>query len=111
RSAHACDIDPQALVATRDNARRNGVHARLTVAADAGPPRAAFDVVVANILAGTLVEHAASLVGHLAHGGRLLLSGILEEQVEAVADAYRGAVDFDPPAVRESWARLTATKA
>lgn len=110
RTAVACDIDPQALLATRDNARRNAVGERLAVVPDAPPPRGDFDVVLANILADTLVREAATLAAHLRPGGRLLLSGILEHQVESVLAAYRTLVDFDPPAVRESWVRMTGRK-
>jgi ribosomal protein L11 methyltransferase len=109
-SAVACDLDPQALAATRDNASRNRVLHALEITHDPGPPRGAFDVVLANILARTLVQLAATLAGHLAPGGRLLLSGILEDQVDAVVEAYRGSVTFDAPVVRDSWVRLTGTK-
>lgn len=110
RAAKACDIDRQALTATRDNAKRNGVDERLTVTPDPGTPEGAFDVVLANILAEPLIDSAAIIGGHVAAGGSLLLSGILEHQVEAVARAYRERVDFDCPAVRESWVRLTGRR-
>lgn len=110
RAATAVDIDPQALAATRANAERNGVASRLTTPRDAGPPAGAFDVVLANILAATLIEEATMLTGHLAAGGLLLLSGILEPQVEDVQRAFRGRVAFDAPCTRESWIRLTGRR-
>ena len=55
------DIDPQALIATRENAARNGVGARLTVTDEPTLAEASADVLVANILAGPLVELAPSL--------------------------------------------------
>lgn len=109
-AATACDIDGQALTAARENARRNAVDGRLAVERDAGAPQEAFDVVLANILAGPLVEHAPVIAGHVAAGGRLLLSGILEEQLDTVMRAYREGFDLDPPVLRESWVRLTARK-
>lgn len=109
-AAVACDIDPQALTATRENARRNGVAERLEAVSDPGPARGTFDIVVANILAQTLVRHSAELAAHLRPGGRLLLSGILEDQADEVMRAYRERVDFDPPGVRDSWVRLTGVK-
>lgn len=106
----ACDIDPQALGATRDNAAKNDAGERLTVTPDAGEAAGNFDVVVANIVSGTLIRCADAIAGHLAAGGQLLLSGILEEQVADVAAAYRDRVTFDPPLVRAGWVRLTGRR-
>ncbi len=103
----ACDIDTQALQATRDNAAANGVGDRLTVTQDAGTPAGNFDLVVANIVSGTLIADAEGIAGHVKAGGRLLLSGILEEQVADVVRAYGDCVTFDAPAVRSGWVRLT----
>lgn len=110
RAACACDIDPQALEATRENARRNGVTERLAVAAHIEAAPESFDVVLANILADTLIAVAPTLTSLLAEGGHLLLSGVLEAQVDEVAHAYAGRVELDPPLVREGWARLTGRK-
>jgi ribosomal protein L11 methyltransferase len=86
--AVAIDHDPQALLATRENAARNGVADRLTIlGADAPPPEPA-DVVVANILAGTLIELAPQIVAMVRPGGLLALSGILAEQASDVGAAY-----------------------
>ncbi|MDH4107729.1 MAG: 50S ribosomal protein L11 methyltransferase [Gammaproteobacteria bacterium] len=109
-TATGVDVDPQALLATRDNAAANGVAARLAVlpaSADAG---SGYDLVVANILAGPLVELASTLVAGLARGGRLLLSGILTTQVDQVRAVYEAWIDFDPPAVSAEWALLSGIK-
>lgn len=87
----ATDIDPQALAATRANARANGlehrIHCRqLAELAD----NEAFDLVLANILAGTLVDLAGELCARVAPGGQLVLSGILAEQADQVRQAYAG---------------------
>lgn len=85
----ATDNDPQALTATADNAAANAVQDALhIVASDDWTAAGDNDVVVANILANTLVELAPQLVAALAPGGHLALSGILPEQADAVADAY-----------------------
>ena len=102
----AVDNDPQALYATRENAERNGVADRLDVCApDAVLPLRA-DLVIANILAGVLIELAPRLTALLGTGGMLVLSGILDRQVEAVQDAYRGAVDWRPGRRRDGWSLL-----
>jgi len=83
------DNDPVALAVARENAERNGVRLRLHLApVGAAALRGPFDLVVANILANTLVELAPELVRQVAPGGRLLLSGLLAGQEEAVRQAY-----------------------
>jgi ribosomal protein L11 methyltransferase len=91
RSCRGTDIDPVAVKAAIDNAADNGVGGVFTADADApdrdGPT---YDGVVANILAGTLIELVEPVVGAVAPGGRLWLSGILAEQAPAVIEAYVG---------------------
>jgi ribosomal protein L11 methyltransferase len=101
------DIDPQALTATYDNALKNGVEDRLQCfAADAAGTLDSFDVVVANILAGPLVDLSQSILSHLRPGGDIALSGILEEQARSVRDAYAPWVDFEADEVIEGWVLL-----
>ena len=81
----AIDIDPAAVAATRANAAGNGV------ALNAGDERTAsgrYALVVANILATPLKLLAPLLCGHLAEGGELLLSGVLERQAGELREAY-----------------------
>ncbi len=104
------DIDPQAVWCAAENVRQNGVEADMSLAVGGVgslAPEAAFDVVVANILAAPLVAMAARLVRHVAAGGLLVLSGVLTTQAPDVAAAYRAA-GLPEPVVRESgeWAGL-----
>lgn len=102
----AVDHDPQALHATLDNAQRNGLPGRIqTLAPEAFQPRL-FEVVLANILAGPLIELAPMLSGCLAPGGHLVLSGILRDQAEAVIAAYRPRLGEAVISIREDWVRL-----
>ena len=109
RRVLALDIDPQALHATRENARINGVDDRVRVVAastatsDAG---ISASLVVANILAGPLVELASVLAAMTLPGGGLSLSGILEAQADDVAGAYREAFDVHTVVSRDGWVRL-----
>lgn len=111
RRVVAVDHDPQALLATRDNAAYNEIDERtltvLTPEALLGPdqPLWQFDVVVANILARPLIELAPSLCAVTAPGGLLMLSGLLAEQADMVRAAYPE-VRFDAPAHEEEWIRL-----
>ena len=90
----ATDIDPVAVAVAADNVRLNGVAALVTTAAADGFAdkvffrHGPFALIVANILAGPLMELAPQMRRHLAPGGALVLSGILERQHDAVVDAY-----------------------
>jgi len=97
--AIATDIDPISIDVTRDNAAINGIpighgasQLLLAVADGMDSPlltaRAPFDLLIANILAGPLIELAQSFVQALAPHGTLVLAGLLDSQAEAVAAAY-----------------------
>lgn len=107
---HAFDIDPQALVATRDNAAANAVEARVRVHEDAATLPAEVDVVVANILAGTLVELAPRLCALLASGGQLILAGILKQQVHEVRAGFAPWMELSVFAGRDGWSALAGRK-
>ena len=108
-TALAIDIDPQALLATSDNARRNGVADRLSVAA-APPPSVVCDVLLANILAEPLERLAPQLSTLVAPRGRLVLSGLLRQQAATVAMRYRPWFDIAPVTLRDDWARLDGVR-
>ena len=113
RRVLAVDIDPQALRATAENARLNGVADRVSVvAADvpASAPAEPAPLVVANILAGTLVELAPVMSALTIPGGSLMLSGILESQAGEVAGAYRGSFVCEVGGASEGWVRLDGTR-
>jgi ribosomal protein L11 methyltransferase len=113
-AATAMDIDPQAVDATRRNAADNGVAERLTVVGSDAQIEGKFDVIVANILAGPLLDFADSITSRLSRGGMLALSGVLCEQAHEVRAAYAPWIEFDKPASREqdgqTWSRLTGKR-
>src|SRR5207237_650386 len=95
----ATDIDSQAINVARENAAINNVELGmqsgelLLVAADGmhSPmlsARAPFDLIIANILAGPLIEFAGDFAHALAPGGTVMLAGLLETQAKAVIEAY-----------------------
>jgi ribosomal protein L11 methyltransferase len=106
RSALAIDIDAQALTAARDNADRNGVADRLTVQDATLSWGSGHELVLANILAEPLVALAPRMAASAAPGARVILSGILREQSELVAAAYRPWFDMCPGGARDGWAAL-----
>jgi ribosomal protein L11 methyltransferase len=112
-AAHAIgvDHDPQAILASRDNAQRNGVSERLELFLDRDFRATPAPLVVANILANVLVELQPRLGPLVAPGGELVLSGILREQAEEVIDAYRDTLRFDEPVERDGWVLLHALRA
>ena len=109
RRVVALDIDPQAQQATAQNARTNRLSDRVSVVAADAVTRDSVrpaSFVVANILAGTLVELAPMLSALATPGGTVALSGILEAQADQVAGAYRGAFDIRVGGRSEGWVRL-----
>jgi ribosomal protein L11 methyltransferase len=113
-SALGMDIDPQALVATKQNAERNGVGGQLRVQGSEEAIAGSFDIVVANILAGPLVKFAESVTSTVSGGGMLALSGVLCEQAPAVMAAYEPWIEFEEPVFREqdgqTWSRLAGKR-
>jgi ribosomal protein L11 methyltransferase len=110
RGARCVDSDAAALLTARDNACRNGVADRLSFhLPDDLPPHPA-EVVVANILSAPLIGLAESLTDLLSGGGRIALSGILSEQMDAVSEAYKGYIAFEAAQSRDGWVRLSGTR-
>ncbi|GAB4354151.1 MAG: 50S ribosomal protein L11 methyltransferase [Gammaproteobacteria bacterium] len=106
QSIHATDIDPQALTATRQNAGDNGVADRVHTSPPDALEDEPADIVLANILAGPLMELAPTLTGLLKPKGDLLLSGLLADQADAVKSAYRNTVRWCAVHESEGWAAL-----
>lgn len=110
REVWAVDYDPQALLASGENAARNQVSACVhPLAPENLPTSLVADVIVANILARPLIELAAELTGHLRPEGLLVLSGLLTDQAADVAAAYPQ-IHWQTQTVREDWVRLQGLK-
>lgn len=107
------EIDREAISISEMNAKENGVQERY----DALLPEteaargATYPLVIANILAGTLVELQPLLTHRVAPGGTLLMSGIWgEQQAAKVLAAYEGEIDFGPATYQDGWALLKGTR-
>ena len=111
-SATGVDIDEQALIASKENAKRNGVEYKLQLimGTDKKLDLPQFPITVANILAGPLAELEPIIASLTQSGGKLALSGILTEQADSVIEAY--SKDFVMNKVKDldGWALLTGTK-
>ena len=104
------DIDPQALQASLENAKRNQCEDRLELFLPKDQPEFKADVVVANILAGPLRELAPVIIEYVKHQGVLALSGVLEEQAEQLQQIYSEYCQMDSFVVQDEWVRLSGTR-
>lgn len=107
-AADGVDIDEQAIIASRSNAEQNEAAARFFLPDDL--PEAAYDVVVANILANPLRLLGSMLASRTQAGGRIVLSGILEEQAEELNGIYSEWFDMQPPVAEGGWVRLVGVR-
>ncbi len=110
RSAYAVDIDPQALIATCENACKNRVENAVQCCRPEELADFAADVLIANILAKPLIELAPAIAARVRPGGRLVLSGILHPELDDVQRAYSAHFDFSSAAIREQWVRLIGVR-
>ena len=98
-SVEGCDIDPLAIEASRFNAENNGVTGNFCLP-DGIPAGKPYDIVIANILCNPLISLSPTLCGHVAEGGQLVLSGILDDQVDRIIEAFHKA---DPAITLSRW--------
>jgi len=111
KSVVGIDIDPQAIVATRQNVRRNNlqesrfpIHLPEKFSADSA------DIVFANILAGPLVDLADCLVALLKPTGKICLSGILSAQKQLILDTYSRHIDIEFVLEMDEWVCVTGSR-
>jgi ribosomal protein L11 methyltransferase len=104
------DNDPQAILASADNAQRNEIGARLRVHLPADEPVRTYPIVVANILASALHALADVLAARVAPGGRIALSGILVGQEAELLDRYAPWFDDLRVARMEDWVRIDGVR-
>lgn len=109
--AYGVDNDPQALVATRENTDRNGLPAEsFDVFYPGKISDVKADLMLANILAGPLIDLAPTISALVKDQGKLVLSGILSHQADDVMAAYAPWFNFDPVKQKEEWVCLSAVK-
>lgn len=110
--ADAVDIDPLAVEACDENAKRNGVAASIKSYLPTDLPSEAsgtYDLVIANILADVIIELSDTLLHHLRPGGTLLLTGILSTQAAKVMATFGSNFDFSKTD-NDQWCLLRADK-
>ena len=104
------DIDPQALLASQDNANRNGVGDKIELFLPKDQPALQADVVLANILAGPLRELRPVITDYCKPEGKLVLSGILGNQADDINQLYAEDFEMEDNAFEGEWARVSGSK-
>lgn len=107
----AVDIDQQALTACRSNMAVNGISSeQIDVISPAELDESSADLLLANILAGPLIELAPRFAELVRPGGQILLSGILKTQLEDIQLAYQPYFNLDPANFREEWVCISGNR-
>ena len=111
REAFAMDIDAQALDVSRRNAVHNGIHTGMHVMLPSELlPNFQADIVIANILFGTLIELAPEITARVRPGGWLVLSGLLgDDQATEVRPHYEPPFEFTRRE-KQKWSLLAGRK-
>ncbi len=109
-TVYAIDNDPQALLATTNNASHNGVTKIEPLPPQELPATTMANLLLANILAGPLQSLAPLFAARVAPGGEILLSGILTHPIEQVAASYAPWFQLEPPQTQEEWACLSGRR-
>lgn len=104
------DIDPQAIQASEENARRNDVAEKIELYLPQHQPKLQADIVVANILAGPLRDLRQVITDYCRPGTLLALSGILKEQSGEISQLYSQDFDMDDIAIEGDWARVSGRR-
>ena len=108
---HAVDNDPQAIAATVDNSLRNDIPLhKITAYLPKAMPKLQADFLLANILAEPLHELADQFANLVKPKGKIVLSGILEEQTEPLIARYGRWFSLDSPMTEDGWVRLSGSR-
>ena len=108
---YAVDNDPQAITATLSNMEKNRIsnHLIQTFFPEA-LPQVKVDLLIANILAKPLIQLSESFLNLIKPGGKIVLSGVLEEQVEKIVYHYKSYFEFEKPRLNDGWALIVGSR-
>ena len=112
---HGVDNDPQAITATLENSRRNNLQpskipAFLPEDFLKNAEHTSADILLANILAEPLIQLAPRFAELVKPGGKIVLSGLLENQAEEIIQRYDAWFDMDEPCLKDDWVRLNGKR-
>jgi len=106
----AVDIDPQALLATKENALRNGVSDKILTGYPDEYKDTKSNVLIANILANTLIAHKDQFMNLTIPHGRIVLSGIMDQQLNLVLNAYKELIEITRIEKKNNWCLIEGVK-
>ena len=107
----AVDIDEQAITACKSNMEMNSVtREQILVGQPVMIGETTTDLLMANILAGPLVELAPRFAELVTPGGKIVLSGILTSQLIDIQSAYDNYFELDPTRHRDEWACISGRR-
>jgi len=110
KHVEAVDHDPQAVLATNDNAEKNKVSDKINALLPRQFEDQPADLILANILANPLLELAPRFADLLKPGGQIVLSGILAEQAGQILQCYEEWFELQPPAQQDDWVRIDGVR-
>jgi len=106
----AVDHDPQAILATNDNAEKNSVSDKINALLPRQFEDKPADLILANILTNPLLELGPRFAKLLKPGGQIVLSGILAEQSEQVLQCYEEWFELQTPTQQDNWVRIDGVR-
>ena len=107
---YAVDNDPQAITATLSNMEKNRIsNQSIQTFSPEALPHVKVDLLIANILANPLNQLSEIFSTLLKPSGKIVLSGILEEQVERVSSHYRSYFELEEPQLNDGWALIAGS--
>ena len=107
---YAVDNDPQAITATLSNMEKNRIsNQSIQTFSPEALPHVKVDLLIANILANPLIQLSEIFSTLLKPSGKIVLSGILEEQVERVSSHYRSYFELEEPQLNDGWALIAGS--
>ena len=110
KSVTAIDLDPQAVIASKNNAEKNHVQQEIEITDNNKTIEKNFNIIVANILAKPLIELAPYFYKKLNKEGAICLSGILEGQINIIKDAYLRYFNLSEMKIKDGWVMMSGIK-
>ena len=110
KSVTAIDLDPQAVIASKNNAEKNHVQQEIEITDNNKRIEKNFNIIVANILAKPLIELAPYFYKKLNKEGAICLSGILEGQINIIKDAYLKYFNLSEIKIKDGWVMMSGIK-
>ena len=110
KSVTAIDLDPQAVIASKNNAEKNHVQQEIEITDNNKTIEKNFNIIVANILAKPLIDLAPYFYKKLNKEGAICLSGILEGQINIIKDAYLKYFNLSEIKIKDGWVMMSGIK-